>query len=980
VAVAPKRAAAEPCIDSHLLQLIEKQPSCLLRVGRDGLLLACNDAGLGLLGKTELAQVLNRGFEEQIAADHAGAWREFVDRVWASGAGSLECDLSLVLDDSAKRTVVFQAIALRNHPDGLESLLVSVRDTSPLRRLEASLRSDRAVQEQLAITESRLEAALCERQEFAVQLDALRVDQARLTASLQQRQTEHDAERAHAAEDRRLLEIARQESQVVAVRLADAEARLHAAAQEQGQLLAQLEALRAEQQQLIAALQQRDAEREAERQRASHERRQLEAALHERDAASRREAEERRELEARLQNGQATVGQELADARAKLEAALHEQERLTAALDARVADYDRVIAERQQLETSLRDRDAERERAAEERRQLEASLQDGHAAATEKLREAEHQLDAARQHEQQLGAQLDEARAEQQRLTTALDARAADHDRVAAESERLTAAVRQLEAERARAADAQRQLVEEHRQLEASLRDRTAVGSQLAETEARLADLQRAQQQLARELDDARGERDRLAARLEESRVDHDRLTAALEQGEADRRREREALEADVARVRQRGAELDAALTARDRETRERVAALEGKLAAAVAEQSGLQRLLDEHRATGDEAAAAAEQRRQHVAELQDRIDGLVAEQTRLAGLVDELQHARRQMEAERDTAGAAHAAAQTMLEHALAERHAAAAEQARRDRQAIEALTARHAEATAAAERTTTLVAELRRLAEDHDAARAHVERALAAARADAASQHDHDRRRLEEAEARYASALAEQQRLLQVVEHDTATRQKLEADHAAARAAREQQLALDYERAMAVRDRERTELVANLQAELALAMADQRRLQMLLTRAEAEQSRLVAAHTADRVESDRSLGEALFKKNQIAKSLADQRVELDRWRDTAQDLESLAAAGRLAMHVAHELHEMVATLDDRARFLLSIAALEASYRPEVERLRAEAMRAASLARQLVAIDRDGQAATAANAPVPVLAPVAQPDRSETH
>src|SRR4030095_14867406 len=94
------------------------------------------------------------------------------------------------------------------------------------------------------------------------------------------------------------------------------------------------------------------------------------------------------------------------------------------------------------------------------------------------------------------------------------------------------------------------------------------------------------------------------------------------------------------------------------------------------------------------------------------------------------------------------------------------------------------------------------------------------------------------------------------------------------------ERQLAEDYERTTAVRDRERTELIANLQAELALAVADQRRLQMLLTRAESDQNPLIAGDAADPAGSDRSLGEARSKKNQIAKTLSDQRIEMEEWR----------------------------------------------------------------------------------------------------
>src|SRR5436190_12834759 len=106
----------------HLVQLIEKQPSCLMRVGRDGILLACNDSGLNLLGKSELVQVLERNFDEHVASDHLAAWTEFVERVWTAGAGSLECELFV---SDVKRLVLLQAVALRNHPDGLESLLMA---------------------------------------------------------------------------------------------------------------------------------------------------------------------------------------------------------------------------------------------------------------------------------------------------------------------------------------------------------------------------------------------------------------------------------------------------------------------------------------------------------------------------------------------------------------------------------------------------------------------------------------------------------------------------------------------------------------------------------------------------------------------------------------------------------------------------------------------------------------------------------------
>ena len=85
--------------------------------------------------------MLNRGFEEHLAAEYLASWREFVTRVWADDAAiaRLRADGT---EDVPKRHVMLQAIALRSHPDGVESLLMAVRDTSPLRRIEESLQDE----------------------------------------------------------------------------------------------------------------------------------------------------------------------------------------------------------------------------------------------------------------------------------------------------------------------------------------------------------------------------------------------------------------------------------------------------------------------------------------------------------------------------------------------------------------------------------------------------------------------------------------------------------------------------------------------------------------------------------------------------------------------------------------------------------------------------------------------------------------------
>ena len=83
------------------------------------------------------------------------------------------------------------------------------------------------------------------------------------------------------------------------------------------------------------------------------------------------------------------------------------------------------------------------------------------------------------------------------------------------------------------------------------------------------------------------------------------------------------------------------------------------------------------------------------------------------------------------------------------------------------------------------------------------------------------------------------------------------------------------------------------------------------------------------------------------MVKALADQRVELQRWQDAATELEPLAAAGRLAGDVAGELQEVLIHVDERAKFVLTLCSSDAVPRAEIETLRADALRAASLARQ---------------------------------
>ena len=626
---------------AYLRTIIEKQPFCLLRVARTGTLLACNDAGLRLLGKTAHVDVLDRTFEEHVLPDQLTSWREFVDRVWAREAGSIECELGT---GSERKDVLLQAIALRNHPDGIESMLIAARDVSSLHRLEAALQNELRLQQRLTETEGQLAAAVANRQILVEELERVRAE-------------------------------LRAEQEAAGHKLTEISTQLQRALDEQQQLTRRLEESRTDQQQLTDAIHQRD------------------EALHKLDVERQRVGEAHRLEQSHLSTLAETLDQELS----------------------------RLKASRVEFE-------AKQSQAETDREALQARLK---------------QVEADRN---ALNARLEQTDAEGKALQTRLG------------------------------------------QAEA---DGKALEARLVQAEA---------------------DRETMDARLVQSDADQKTMDARLAQAQADRE------------------------------------ALQARLVHAEGDQEALNiRLLQ----VGAEGEAA----RAHLAATRADLES-----------------------------------AKALLQGALAD--LGALEQVRDERDAV-ARKLREVQALHASER--------RRFEATQASLRAAIERDVAKER---------------EAEAREVAEVRE--------------------------------MAKHHERELVIKERERIEVIANLQAELALAVADQRRLQTLLARAEADQQRLAATQSADRAAAERSLGEVSVAKSQLLKALADERIELQQWRDTACSLEPLAAAGRIAVQLAREMHDLVASLDDRARVLLSTSQLDSTSRTEIEALRADAMRAVSLVRQL--------------------------------
>ena len=150
----------------RLRTLLERQPACLMRVGTDGTLHAVSDAALSLLGASNLAQVLGTSLIERITGDARRVWSDFVLRVSQGGSASVECEMTDLA--ASRRSVIVQGVSAPPHPDGGESLLVTVRDVSTIRRLEESLH------QQGLQAQARLGEVTAERQQLAAALNELK--------------------------------------------------------------------------------------------------------------------------------------------------------------------------------------------------------------------------------------------------------------------------------------------------------------------------------------------------------------------------------------------------------------------------------------------------------------------------------------------------------------------------------------------------------------------------------------------------------------------------------------------------------------------------------------------------------------------------------------------------------------------------------------------------------------------------------------
>ncbi len=651
----------EPRVEAaHLRRLIESQPTCLMRVGLDGGLLAVNDAAQKMLGVAGLTAVLGTFMGERVAPAHRQAWRTFADRLATGKSGSLEC---VLLDlTGAERTILMQGVPLLDHPDRVPSMILALRDVTSAQKIETvAVEQDLSKQVDLAVLEHGFTSQIAELQ---AELERARADGGQLEAMLAEARSDEQRHAAeHAAERARLQQTLAEEHQL-ALMLRDRDAQQRIA-----ELLARIDGSQGETEQQINALvgQIDGSRREAER---------LAGLLSDSESARALLAAEQQAARAAMQAEVEALQAQFAQDRDALEAGFAAERH---AADARfAADRDASLAELAA--------DDETERIV-----LQQVLEDQHASAVAALEQA------ARQQETSLRLELEAAQAENRRLQGSLAAGEATVQQLLDDQATALADVERslTDTHAARLADQRRLFDEARAEIERALLSahHAALAEALARHEAAHADLQRNfvdthQTSLAderRRHDEARVELERTLTNTHHAVVNDERARreaaeAALQQALADGRRQREELEGKVEQVLAEGLRLGQMLEESESEST-RLTALVDASAKTREQLEGehamerlrmQQSLADEHRLALEQKDHEA---RQRIDELKHTLQGALAESQRLETVVEAV-------EAERRTLLAEHDAARAVAERALS----AAAEQSDRIAQALAA------------------------------------------------------------------------------------------------------------------------------------------------------------------------------------------------------------------------------------------------------------------------------------------------------
>jgi chemotaxis protein MotB len=228
----------------------------------------------------------------------------------------------------------------------------------------------------------------------------------------------------------------------------------------------------------------------------------------------------------------------------------------------------------------------------------------------------------------------------------------------------------------------------------------------------------------------------------------------------------------------------------------------------------------------------------------------------------------------------------------------------------------------------------------------RAELQQRLASRDAAAARREQEASTQLAAAHREIESTRAELERVREEIAHAETVRGHVDAERAAANSAL--QAALAEQRRLADEAAQATRRVAAVEAELAQALSSQQAIVSRLKEMETAERRRAEQSATERAHTEEALLASALRQEQLAKSLADNRIELDALNEQLRLTETMVASAWLAAGVGRELQRYVVSIEARTKYLLGQSSLEAGTRTDVEALRVDAVRAASLARQI--------------------------------
>jgi PAS domain S-box-containing protein len=126
-----------PVAEPHLRAVLETQPVILIRLAKDGTFLAVNEGGVSALGAERLDQLLGTSLAALLRADDRNSLLVFLEKITAGNRGSTEIELTGLT--GTRHTMQLHAAPHPGAPDGIDSLLATLRDVTESRKLEQSL-------------------------------------------------------------------------------------------------------------------------------------------------------------------------------------------------------------------------------------------------------------------------------------------------------------------------------------------------------------------------------------------------------------------------------------------------------------------------------------------------------------------------------------------------------------------------------------------------------------------------------------------------------------------------------------------------------------------------------------------------------------------------------------------------------------------------------------------------------------------------